>query len=306
MAFHLGINIPALPEPVIHTPLPRERRTQKIDFTFESIEPLRGERRRGSAGNQYRMEKFPHGIALIINNKTFINDTREGAEFDERNLIKVFQYLGYIVHVYNDCTSDAIENIMEKTRMQDHTLYDSFVCCILSHGGKNTEKEEYIIGSNNKQVIVDSLIEKVESKQCKSLASKPKIFFIQACRGTLEEQSLNFNTPINVSEGRTPAYSCTPSVPLATDTTVAEKGDVFIAYATPPGYVAWRHKNNGSYYIIELCRAIALHSISSDLTDIVTAANEKLSDHLQLSKQEGGTVTQTIQCTTTLKKKVFF
>ena len=59
---------------------------------------------------------------------------------------------------------------------QQKVEHDSFVCCILSHGTKDS-----IIGSNSKEVLRD-YIEQQAGKN-KTLSDKPKIFFLQACRG---------------------------------------------------------------------------------------------------------------------------
>lgn len=88
------------------------RSLKKIDLSFDSIQ-LRKGRIRQSASGCYTMDRFPHGIALIINNKTFESEeeTTDGAEIDEHNLVIVFQYLGYRVHVFDNCTSIISLNI---------------------------------------------------------------------------------------------------------------------------------------------------------------------------------------------------
>lgn len=254
------------------------------------------------------MDEWPHGIALIINNINFTDDaasTRDGAGKDEQNLVTIFRYLGYFVHLFNDLSAKEIKIIMEEMQKKNHGDYDSFVCCILSHGGKNVEKEEYICGSDKLPVELETIYAMLHPQKCPSLASKPKIFFIQACRGVLKEELCQPDCSNPAPENPAPVNSQQDSPP-STSINVGEKADFCHAYATPSGYVAWRDKNHGSYYIIELCRAMALYSTYSSLLDIIIEANQKLSEKFRHQKENGPTVTQTIQTTSTLTSKVFF
>ena len=81
-----------------------------------------------------------HGVAMIINNKTFKEHSkRTGTDRDEANLIETWRYLGYHVVVFKDCKRDTMaqlflnvdEEVLNDVRDVEH---DSFVSCILSHG----------------------------------------------------------------------------------------------------------------------------------------------------------------------------
>jgi hypothetical protein len=262
-----------------------------LELSFESIPLQRAVTRIATLAVQnYEMERSPHGIALIINNKTFQSDekTRHGTEFDEENLAKVFQYLGYRIHIFNDCVADEIEKIMEEMRERDHSNHDSFVCCILSHGGKTSDGREYVSGSDSQNIFIDDISKKLDATNCRSLAGKPKVFIIQACRGNLEELTL-------AAEDTT--ISCERRVSADSINTATETGDFYYAYATPSGYVAWRSEK-GSYYITELCRALATHATTQHLADIVVKANSNLS-----AIQD---VTQTIETRSTLTGTIYF
>lgn len=282
-------------------PLEYRMSLNNIELSFGSIEPQRreGANRAAFAGDHYQMSQFPHGTALIINNKMFKSerDTRDGTEIDEQNLIKVFQYLGYRVHVFNDCTANQIYKIMERMRMQDHTSHDSFICCILSHGGK----DNVVSGSDNQHVSVNDISKKLSPTNCPSLAKKPKIFFIQACRGNFQEHT--------VSVKATPDQRATDDLTgPGGSRNVSDQSDFYFAYATPSGYRAWRDPSNGSYYITELCRAIASHATYSSLAEIVAEANSQLSINFQDQDQGNNlrAVMQTIETLSRLSGKVYF
>lgn len=57
----------------------------------------------------------------------------------------------------------------------DHSNYDAFIFCILSHG------EEGVVYGTDDTVPVEKITSRFKSTA--SLAGKPKIFFFQACQG---------------------------------------------------------------------------------------------------------------------------
>lgn len=62
--------------------------------------------------------------------------------------------------------------------LEDHSKYDCFVCCILSHG-----ELDCVSGINGLTVKISKLMTNLQARSCPSLAGKPKLFFIQACQG---------------------------------------------------------------------------------------------------------------------------
>ena len=192
-------------------------------------------------GNQlpkycYRMSyDRPHGVAVIINNINFPREgQRGGTMIDEENLSETFRFLGYNVEIHRDCqkrkTESIFQDIAERDEVEDH---DSFVCCILSHG-----RDGKIISVDDKTVELTSLTE--ELKDCDRLRGKPKMFFIQACRGSARDG--------RVDEGEIEAIE------------VPSEADFFFGYATTAGYVAWRNVKHGSHYITVLCQTFCKYA----------------------------------------------
>ena len=101
-----------------------------------------------SQRNFYSMKALKHGIVLIINNRNFTSHKeRKGTERDEYNLIQTFYFLGYRPIVCNDLTSgemkyifDDLDSFLAKSDANAAAKVenDSFVCCILSHGTKDS------------------------------------------------------------------------------------------------------------------------------------------------------------------------
>lgn len=95
------------------------------------------------------------------------------------NLTNIFQKLHFIVRRHDNLKDDEIRARLADVSQEDHSNYDCFVCCILSHG-----RLHEIYGTNCKPVGIAELTGKFRSRNCKGLAGKPKLFFIQACQGT--------------------------------------------------------------------------------------------------------------------------
>ena len=88
------------------------------------------------------MKAEKHGVALIINNKTFLakeHKVRMETDRDEQNLIETWLFLGYYIVVVRNITRDEMARTFEKIdtllNIAEGVANDSFVCCILSHAG---------------------------------------------------------------------------------------------------------------------------------------------------------------------------
>ncbi|KAG9344931.1 hypothetical protein JZ751_009471 [Albula glossodonta] len=137
----------------------------------------------------YRMVSSPRGLALVISNVTFDPpaptglpndlDRRVGGEVDEEVLRKVFTELDYTVTLYRNLSAQGMRACIEQfTRRPDHRVVDSCVVCLLSHG-----VEGAVYGSDGQLLELDWVFQSFDNAHCPQLQNKPKIFFVQACRG---------------------------------------------------------------------------------------------------------------------------
>ena len=167
------------------------------------------------------MERKPRGKCVIINNEKFETmDNRSGTEFDAENLQKTFTWLQFDVDIFNDCTADSICKHIDEYSKMKHNDYQCFVLCILSHGSS-----EGVFGTDGECVSMKFIRQSFVGDECQTLHGKPKIFLIQACRGSEVDQGKFFRPDTSLSpDGSRPA----PKL-LAVDT------DLVLAYATTPG-----------------------------------------------------------------------
>ena len=213
----------------------------------------------------YNMDKNPHGICLIINNYEFYHPTdpdkahndRGGANIDQFNLIQTFRYLRYKVEVKENLTADEMTDTLFKMSQRDHSNYDSFVCCILTHG-----ERDIVHGADSIPVSLFDLTGIL--KFCKGLAGKPKMFFIQACRGEQEDKGMAVEKDSGGSQ------------PPPTNT-IPQEADFFFGYATPPGNAAYRSRRHGSWYISELCKVFTQNAYHGNLSSMMKKVNFQVS-----------------------------
>ena len=207
------------------------------------MELVDGAKRKPSPENtklsKYTIKSIPRGRCLIISNKSFVVKgersrtehgdltDRDGTEHDVENLRKTFEWLQFEVEVANDCPGryKSENSLFEKiTKYSDmnHDKYDCFVCCILSHGSLGK-----IYGTDGNFITVEKIRELFRSDECATLHNKPKLFFIQACRGEKEDQGRRIQSDSVVLSNT--SGSSQPFKVLSHDS------DFLFAYATTPG-----------------------------------------------------------------------
>ena len=144
------------------------------------------------------MQHIPHGLCVIFSNENFDgNSKREGNEFDVAALENTFRWLEFTVDVQQDKKAEEIrEKLTNLSKDIDHKNYDAFICCVLSHGGKDV-----IFGTDGKEISIQEIRNKFKGNR-KGLDSKPKVFFIQACRGVDKDFGHLVQIPLDVDKER--------------------------------------------------------------------------------------------------------
>ena len=150
------------------------------------------------------------GICLIVNNFSFPNHPLPGAGVNEDLLTGLFRDLGFEVMVKQNLSGPAIREAAEEVAAKDHSQYSAFVFCILSHGAKN----DGIVGVGGPSISVWELMHLFYADSCQSLQGKPKLFFIEKCRG----------------QGGSPCSSL--EIPRSV---CPQEADFLLAFATAPG-----------------------------------------------------------------------
>ncbi|XP_063341991.1 caspase-2 isoform X3 [Pelmatolapia mariae] len=244
----------------------------------------------------YRLSSSPRGFGLVISNVTFDPcaapdlDPRKGGEVDDEVLRKVFTELDYIVAVHRDLTAQGMRTCIENfSRRPEHRTVDSCVVCLLSHG-----VEGAVYGTDGKLLQLDWVFEAFDNAHCPLLQNKPKMFFIQACRG--EEMDCG------VEQIDGPKRTCSPSCEQRDagregqgdadsrqrgDTgrpriKLPQRSDMICGFASLKGQrictAAMRNTKRGSWFIQELNSALRLHARDTHLADILVQVNSRIKE----------------------------
>ena len=178
----------------------------------------------------YKIRDQHRGFCLIINNLKFANDSvcRNGAEKDEAILVDLFgRELSFNVKVKRNLNRNDIIKAAEEYGQKDHSQFDAFVFIIMTHGNH----QDSIFGVDGRKARVEDIMTEFNGATCPSLRGKPKLFFIQACRGS----------PVNLpSDDENSDYrGCNPDSTLSRGL-CPQEADFLLAFSTAPGYLSWR------------------------------------------------------------------
>ncbi|XP_040411022.1 caspase-3 [Cygnus olor] len=236
----------------------------------------------------YRMDYPEIGECIIINNKNFHKDTglasRSGTDVDAASVREVFMKLGYKTKLSNDLSCRDIIKVLKNVSEEDHSKRSSFVCVLLSHG------EEGLIYGTDGPLELKVLTSLFRGDKCRSLAGKPKLFFIQACRGT------ELDSGIEADSG--PDEMTCQKIPV--------EADFLYAYSTAPGYYSWRNAAEGSWFIQSLCRVLREHARKLELMQILTRVNHRVAEYESYSNRPDFNAKKQIPCIVSMLTKEFY
>ncbi|BES94466.1 caspase invertebrate, apoptosis-related cysteine protease [Nesidiocoris tenuis] len=215
----------------------------------------------GELAEYYPMDNGQRGVCLILNYENFKMpnyDRRTGTNIDRDNLCRVFKWLGFQVITRDNLHADATLKTLKEVAKRDHSYSDCFVLCYLSHGGLG-----YVSAADD-NIPTEKIFDLFTADNCPSLIGKPKLFFIQACQGKLLDDGV---TLIHKEH-----FSGSYRIPV--------RADFLIAYSAVPGYLSWRSKSSGSWFIQELVEELEYRALTQDLLTILTFVNQRVAiDH---------------------------
>ena len=141
-------------------------------------------------------------------------------EEDEERLAVLFSALGFDVKIHRNLTGKEIYDQVKLYGARQHT--GAFFLAILSHG-TSVSNRPAVLGTDSKEVVVNDLERFFYASNCNSLHGRPKIFLIDACRGSQEEKTFN---PLSTSGTTTTKISaslrhlrCSDSITIRSERT---------------------------------------------------------------------------------------
>ncbi|KAM9723970.1 caspase-2 isoform 1-T1 [Menidia menidia] len=284
-------------------PAKRTRTHESLEFSLDADSPINTpvlpctpDFYRAHCQQSYRMGSSPRGFALVISNVSFDShaapdlDPRKGGEVDDEVLRKVFTELDYMVSVHRNLTAQDMRTCIENfCRRPEHSTVDSCVVCLLSHG-----VEGAVYGTDGQLLQLDWVFQSFDNAHCPLLQNKPKMFFVQACRGD------EMDCGVEQIDG--PARTLSPSceqrdagregqgdadsgqrVDLGRPRIkLPQRSDMICGFASLKGQristAAMRNTKRGSWFIQELNTALRLHARDTHLADILVQVNRRIKE----------------------------
>ncbi|KAK6310981.1 hypothetical protein J4Q44_G00190360 [Coregonus suidteri] len=253
----------------------------------------------GDEVSLYEMTSVPRGLCLIINNEIFDKlRERTGTNKDAVDLANIFSRLKFRVVMCKDKTAVEIPSVLkvfsELKQLSDLQPYDvkewvggqftdlkdlpkhgdAFVCCILSHG-----KKEGVCGTDGTVVPTIDILSPFNGTNCRILVEKPKLFFIQACRGLDLQEGVPVNKKLKVE--RRDGELDTDDGQIQ-DYTLPLYSDYLVFMANVDQYLSIRSPTSGSWFIQSLCGQLEkICTRGKNIYEILTGVKA------EVSKKEG-------------------
>ncbi|CAB0014705.1 unnamed protein product [Nesidiocoris tenuis] len=211
--------------------------------------------------DEYNMRHRRRGVSVILNHDSFSTETtRKGSEIDVEALTKIYEILGFEVRTYHNRTVDQIITLIKELSKADYSDCDCFCLTVLTHG-----MDRNILHAADGLYPAEYLWRPFTSENCVTLAGKPKIFFIQACRGTMLDggtRLIRYHTTETDSSGSSYKIPC--------------MADFLIVHSTVEGYYSWRNPETGTWFIQALCHVILERHETTDLLKMMTIVARKV------------------------------
>lgn len=262
----------------------------------------------------YSMKCKPHGWCLIVNNVDFEHlNRRGGSDLDAQKLEDLFTQLQYKVKMVRNQTSKQLkETLLHFAKSDDHRAADSMVICLLSHG-----LEGQIYGVDGVLVSIPDLLVLFNGNRAKDLVGKPKLFFIQACRGSDFDHGADMTDGAHIRRDSLVKLTTEQLLSAAFPTdevetfvgpeilpaeTLPAEADMLVAYSTVPGYVSWSNLQKGSWFVQAIVDVFNAYAHEEDVVSMLVRVNGKVAREFETLNRKKQIPAPVIMLT----KKVFF
>lgn len=144
---------------------------------------------------------------------------------------------------------------------------------ILTHGEKNN-----IVMAKDVGYDLYEFIERFIPNRVQVLAAKPKLFFVQACRGNKLDAG-----QVIVPMLKRAGFDQTDSITEAEPYTHPSFADLLIAFSSHHGHYSFRNET-GSWFIQDLCNVFMDSKKPADINEILTETNRRVAQRMSISE----------------------
>lgn len=240
----------------------------------------------------YPMIFDPCGYCLIINNMEFAESTglsfRGGSDVDRQKMEMRMRSYRFEVSVKNNLKGMEIHEELQLLAAKDHSKRDCCLVIILSHGceTRHTRFPGGVYGTDGVKIPVERIVTYFNGHHCPSLGGKPKLFFIQACGGDEKDRGISVESAdppgkFDNDSLQSDATAVRPDEEEGDETdavaSLPTSSDILVSYSTFPGYVSWRDKKSGSWYVETLDEVLETYAASLDLQTLLVMVADVVS-----------------------------
>ncbi|KXJ71200.1 caspase-like [Aedes albopictus] len=224
---------------------------------------------RAALDEYYDTTNKRRGVALVFCHMNFSTMAkRNGTDKDRNDICNSLYALDFEVRVFDDLSRKEVLETLKEVSREDHSDNDCLVVIVMSHG------EQGVLYARDNKYNVDSLWKNFVGNSCPSLIGKPKMFFIQACRGEQFDEGVAFAAraaPKDMVDSRhEPVVYSIPAM-----------ADLLVMYSTYEGYYSWRNPRQGSWFIQSLCMELDENGRVRDLLTLLTGVTRRTAYEFQ-------------------------
>lgn len=173
----------------------------------------------------------------------------------------------------------------------NHRNNDCLLIVILTHG------ELGRIFSRDEAYAIDLITSYFTDQNCPTLRGKPKMFFIQSCRGELHDAGHTITSSTNYHLRRqdmgnyeeidvTTCQTFYQDLPLEMVHNPPNHADFLIVRSTMTNFVSFRNTTKGSWFIQDLCDVLDKNAYDTDILTLLTYVNQLVSLRESSPQQE--------------------
>nr|AAX77407.1 caspase [Penaeus merguiensis] len=191
---------------------------------------------------RYPMNNRPRGAALIFAHSEFKNESlrpRPSAAHDAEIASDAFKALGFLPEVFSNLTKDELEKTLHEVSKRDHSGSDALVIVFMSHGEVKPRNNMEFVWAKDDKIPTKELWINFTAERCASLAGKPKLYFIQACRG------LDVDKGVNMSRAVRGMAVQTDNIGSTEEYVIPVHADQLVMWASYPGFPAFTSNRKG-------------------------------------------------------------
>ena len=196
-----------------------------------------------------------NGLAIIIANEDSSDPNHRslrGAKRDLEKMKETFEVLRFAtLPILNASKEEILASVQAASKYKEYPpSYKRIAFVFSGHGDEN------IIYAHDGAVDTNQVYEPLQPKNAPHLADIPKLFFIDACRGTIDDKGI-------VARGKTGLIPRKPSY-----------GNYILAYSTMPSMQAYETEEDGGLWMNIVSKE--LRTSPKSVLDALTDVNREL------------------------------